>query len=169
MNNMETMKFDGGFAQCDKRELSKLIAEDETTILGLCYEEYADVFFLNREFQKIAKAIEECYVNTDSGNCSTYKLNDNLAITLKVLPATNGGEKALAMSLISNNKEVYKLVKTISGLEAGNQERAHESTIDLITKWIICASEMTRDEIKPILFWLLDQDEETVHDMLEQV
>ena len=45
-NKMEKRTIDGGYIKCnDFGELRKLfLLEDETTVLGLCYEEYADVF-----------------------------------------------------------------------------------------------------------------------------
>ena len=167
---MEKRTFDGGYAQADKKELSKYLAEDETTVLGLSYEEYADVFYYTPAFKEITKKIEECYANTDSCTDSTYKLNDRLAVTLKVLPAANGAEKELAMTLVNNdNKEIFKLVKNISGAEAGGQDRTHKGLIGFMTEWITKIADITKDETKPILFWLLDQDYESVHDMLEPV
>ena len=169
-NKMEKKTIDGGYAKGDKRELSMLMAEDETAILGLCYEEYADVFYYTPPFKEITKAIEECCEDAASSKCGTYKLNDNCSITLKVTPTTKEGKKELTMTLLNNdNKEIFSLVKDICEPVAGKPADAHKRMLGCMTNWIIGISDIVREETKPTMFWLLDQNEESVIQMLEQV
>jgi hypothetical protein len=163
-NKMEMKTIDGGYAKGDKKELSLLLAEDETAVLGLCYEEYADVFYYTPPFKEITKAIEECCTDAAGSKCGTYKLNDKCSLTLNVTPVTKEGKKELTMSLLNNdNKEIFRLVKDICVADA------HKTMLGCMTDWIIGISDIVRDENKPTIFWLLDQNEESVLQMLEQV
>ena len=169
-NKMEKRTIDGGYIKCnDFGELRKLfLLEDETMVLGLCYEEYADVFYYTPAFKEITKAIEDSYANAAGCKCGTYKLDDNYTIILEALPTQKGCERSLAMTLVNkDNKEVYKLVKYMSApKEADAQDSAHKFMEGMMTSWI---TNMSHDITHSSLFWLYDQDYEAMLEMVAQV
>lgn len=165
---MKKREIKNGFVQCDNlNELRKLfLLDDEATVLGLAVDQMADVFYYTPSFREITSAIEECYADTANSNCSTYKLDDNYSVILKVLPAAKGCNKGLAMSLVNNdNNEIYKLVKYINVSEPCGQDTAHSFMVEFMTDWI---TNMSRDIIHSSLFCLYEQTDETVRQMVVQ-
>ena len=155
-----------GFVQYDDpRELKKLfLLDDETVVLGLCNDNMADVYYFSPAFREIAGKIEECYATDADSQSGTYRLDNNYAINLKVLPTAEAGDKSLSMTLVCGSKDVYTLVQNIGNKEA--YKNAHEFMLDFMTQWIL---NLSMDITHQSLFWLYDQDYETVHDMLSQV
>jgi hypothetical protein len=161
------LKNGNGYVQFDDlKDLKKLLfLKDEATVLGLDIDYIAATTYYTPAFREITKTIEECYADTASCKSYTYKLDNMYSVILQVLPATDGFDKGLAMSLINkNHKEIYKLVKYISIPESSSQDLAPNFVEEFMINWI---TNLSRDVTHSSLFWLYDQDDDTIRDLME--
>ena len=162
---MKKREIKNGFVQSNPSELKKLfLLDDETTVLGLCNDNMADVFYFTPAFKEFACKIEECFATDGDIQPGTFKLDGNYSIKLQVLPAAKNGNKSLSMTLACDGKDIYTLNQNIDIENA--HKNAHEFMNDFITQWI---KNISMDILHQSLFWFYDQDYEAIHDMLTQV
>jgi hypothetical protein len=163
------LKNGNGYVQYDDpKELKKLfLLDDETKILGLAHDEWAEVDFLTPEFQEIAQSIENFYLNCDDRHFATFALNDDYSINLEVLPVAKGDNSKIAMSLTDNDgKVVYMLVEYIDKREADTIANPHEFMLDFLGQWIL---NISIDITHQSLFWLYEGQEEFIQESLANV